>query len=224
MKCPNCGAALDDSVAKCPYCGSTNFPGAEKEYMNELHELHKDLEKLEEVPMDCFEDSVKKESARAGKRIGISLLITVLVALGIFILFRFNDFQLQKQDAAQTAWERTAFPKMDAWYEKEDYDAVLDYILTDPETQTYSIYNWKHSDFIWAYADYLIIINPEQNSEKDIMTAMTSLLIMSRLENMRQEDSTKVKTYRKEAEQILNERYNMTLDQLQKNYEEAVKK
>lgn len=224
MTCPNCGAALGDSVAKCPYCGSTNFPGAEKEYMNELHELHKDLEKLEEVPMDCFEDSIKKESVRTGKRIGISLLATGLLALGIFLLFRFNDSQLHKQDAAQIAWERTAFPKMDAWYEDENYDAVLDYILDDPKSQNYSIYNWKHSDFIWAYADYRMIMDPEKYSEKEIIMAMTSLLIMMRMEDMRQEDSVKVKAYQEEAEQILNERYNMTLDELQKQYEEEVKK
>lgn len=224
MTCPNCGAALDESVAKCPYCGSTNFPGAEKEYMKELHELHNDLEKLEEVPMDCFEDSIKKESVRAGKRIGISLLVVALLALGILLFLQFNDSQLQKKNAAQTAWERTAFPKMDAWYEEGNYDAVLDYIVTDEEAQKYSIYNWKHSDFIWAYADYLMITDWEKYSEKDIMTAMTSLLIMVRLEDMRQEDSTKVKTYQREAEKILSEHYNMTLEQLQKRYEEEVKK
>ena len=224
MKCQSCGTILDETIVKCPYCGSTNFPGAEKEYMNELHELHQNLEKLEDVPMDYFEDTIKSESSRVGKRIGISLLIAALLALGIFLLFQFNDSQLKKQDAAQTAWERTAFPKMDVWYEEGNYDAVLNYILTDSETQKFSTHNWKHSDFIWAYADYLIITDPENNREKDIMTAMTSLLIMTRLEDMRKEDSVMVKAYQKEAEQILNERYHMSIDQLKKLYDEEVKK
>lgn len=113
---------------------------------------------------------------------------------------------------------------MDVWYEEGNYDAVLNYILTDSETQKFSTYNWKHSDFIWAYADYLIITDPENNREKDIMTAMTSLLIMTRLEDMRKEDSVMVKAYQKEAEQILNERYHMSIDQLKKLYDEEVKK
>ena len=41
MKCPNCGAPLDESVTCCPFCGTLNIPGAQKEIQEKITEYPK---------------------------------------------------------------------------------------------------------------------------------------------------------------------------------------
>ena len=34
--CNSCGAEFEDTLPKCPYCGSLNYKGAEAEYLGKL--------------------------------------------------------------------------------------------------------------------------------------------------------------------------------------------
>lgn len=49
--CKYCGAKFDEIKSKCPYCGSTNYKGAEAEYFDKLEDVREDMEDLENVPV-----------------------------------------------------------------------------------------------------------------------------------------------------------------------------
>lgn len=220
MQCPNCGARLDDTIPKCPYCSTMNFPGSEKEYKAELNEIHEDLEDLKKVPID----TLKHTSVKAGRRMGILAIILLLLILSGIGIYQVQKKMAADADARRLAWEYTTFKKLDVWYEQEDYKAILNFIYTDEEAQNYSIYRWKHSDFFWAHLDYDLICNREKNEQEDIMMAFNGLLLHTYLNNMTEKDLARVLVYQKEAEEILNNDYYMTLEDLQKYFDEEVKK
>ena len=39
--CSSCGAEFEDTLPKCPYCGSLNYKGAEAEYLGKLESMLK---------------------------------------------------------------------------------------------------------------------------------------------------------------------------------------
>lgn len=48
--CAFCGAGYEEEAIKCPYCGSTNIRGAEKDYMNKLENVRETMENLDVSP------------------------------------------------------------------------------------------------------------------------------------------------------------------------------
>ena len=48
--CSSCGAEFEDTLPKCPYCGSLNYKGAEAEYLGKLESMRQDMQQLEQVP------------------------------------------------------------------------------------------------------------------------------------------------------------------------------
>ena len=63
--CSSCGAEFDNDMAKCPYCGTMNYEGAEKEYLEKLEDVREDLDDLNEVPLE----ETKKEFKKQGRLI-----------------------------------------------------------------------------------------------------------------------------------------------------------
>ena len=44
--CPNCGGTYSIEEPKCPFCGTLNPVGAEKEYMGKLRDIEEDTGRL----------------------------------------------------------------------------------------------------------------------------------------------------------------------------------
>lgn len=73
--CINCGAEINASDTKCPYCGYINEEGAEKAYMDRLNDIRNDLDSVDE-----------EAAAEYGKDYGRVLkliLITLAVLLAV---------------------------------------------------------------------------------------------------------------------------------------------
>ena len=58
--CPNCGGEFKEQSAKCPYCGTMYYPGAEEEYLKKLEHVRTDLEDLGAVPEQETVKAIKK--------------------------------------------------------------------------------------------------------------------------------------------------------------------
>ncbi len=219
MKCPNCGAPLDESVTCCPFCGTLNIPGAQKKYRKKLQSIQKDLEDLEEVPAGVLEDTFKKETRRTIKRIGIALFITLLLVMAVYAFTRFQDVRQASKEASQLAWERATFPKLDAWYASGDYDSILEFI-DNPEASEYSLSRWKHASFLWAYLDYSIIHDYRNQKKEDVLFSLYALFYLDSFERMTQKEQKLVEGYRKEGENLLSQVYHMSKEALIEYYEE----
>lgn len=153
--CENCHAQIEEDSAKCPYCGALNVSGGEKQYMERLYDIKKDVEGLSAVP----EQEYRREIGKTGRMIRRTFLITAVfaatVGLFLFLWQKFTDYGPTAEEArAQMQWEKEIFPKLDALYEAGDYDGVMECVYENQEESYYSIDNWKHADFINVYTWY----------------------------------------------------------------------
>lgn len=83
--CGSCGAEFDKNIVKCPYCGSTNIKGAEREYMEKLEDVREDMGELESVPLEELQDTVKRQG-RFLKKVIITILAIVAAAVLIAVV------------------------------------------------------------------------------------------------------------------------------------------
>ena len=60
--CSSCGAEFEDTLPKCPYCGSLNYKGAEAEYLGKLESMRQDMQQLEQVPEKELKKKLKKKT------------------------------------------------------------------------------------------------------------------------------------------------------------------
>ncbi len=153
--CENCHAPMEEDSAKCPYCGALNAPGGEKQYMERLYDIRKDVEELSDVPVREY----RREIGKTGRVIRVVFLAAAVLAAfaGLFFLVsrKLLDYEPTAEEIrAQMEWEKEVFPKLDALYEAGDYDGVMECVFENQGESYYSISNWAHADFIDVYTRY----------------------------------------------------------------------
>lgn len=141
-ECPFCGGKYDEMLAACPYCGTTNYKGAEAEYLKKLENVREDMEKLADVP----EQAVKKEVRKVKKL--FLIVAAILVGVGIvgicchFVISRGTQRDLQ----ADYQWKQVNYPILNELYEQEAYDELVERYRTAWEEDC-PLYEWEHDDF-----------------------------------------------------------------------------
>ena len=123
VKCKNCGASFDDSLAQCPYCGTMNKKGAYGEFRKKISSM-----------IDSFlglKDEVHRSvSSIILRSLFKSLLLVVLTAALAFICSRFvnvnyyNDKEYDQEAMENITWLDDNLDRLNAAYEAEDYKSV----------------------------------------------------------------------------------------------------
>ncbi len=145
--CDSCGAEFEENLAKCPYCGSMNVKGAEREYMEKLEDVQDDMEELEDAPLDELNDTVKKQG-----RFLLKVFLVVLAVVGILALaFFFMERRYQWDPKAEYAWQQEYYPRLNQLYEEGDYDGMVDLAMEAMGEDNAAIWKWEHYDFYEAY-------------------------------------------------------------------------
>ncbi|MCQ2549389.1 MAG: hypothetical protein MJ134_05030 [Lachnospiraceae bacterium] len=168
--CENCGASYGKEESQCPYCGHLPENNVQKAYADKLNKVQQAAKELS----DRVDKSYGAEMANQGKKIWklvLCLGIIVVVFGGIFGACSLALDHYGPSDAEQVLWQRQYFPILDAYYEKEDFDAIEDLLR---EQYQYDIWQWKHADLYFFYANYKYICscyeqfreNPEGISKK----------------------------------------------------------
>ena len=83
--CSSCGAEFEDTLPKCPYCGSLNYKGAEAEYLGKLESMRQDMQQLEQVPEKELKKKLKKKQKFVIK---LLIILAALAAILAVIVFR----------------------------------------------------------------------------------------------------------------------------------------
>ncbi|HHU70718.1 MAG TPA: hypothetical protein GXZ21_01635 [Clostridiales bacterium] len=158
--CINCGAIICVDEHKCPYCGGFNYPGAEKKYFRDLNHIKDNLEQLEDIPKESYKREASAQIRRIIKTLIITSIIIVLIYGTIRLLLKWEDsrYSFDKASASakdQLLWDKENFPILDEWYEKGEYDKLVEYSYNlYREEPVYTYTNWKHQRFLWFYEDY----------------------------------------------------------------------
>lgn len=152
LQCENCNAMIPKDSAKCPYCGSLNPIGGEKQYMERLSDLKEEVEELQEEPIKAY----GREFLRTG-RIMMITFACMLAVLVVFLLIRslvIRESASAYDSKEQLKWERENFPLLDEMYEQGDYDGILAFEEKNSDNINHSIGGWEHSDLIDVYMWY----------------------------------------------------------------------
>ena len=159
--CPNCGAAIYENEASCPFCGYINLPGAEEKFMRDIKKTERDMSYIPDLQKEEYKKTMSKSSKIIFITIGITAIIAA-VLIGIYLLFNKVIFAYNETDAkAQMLWNNENYPILDEMYANGDYDGIIEfendlYEKNAKEKTSYSMYDWEHSDFMNGYRYYMM--------------------------------------------------------------------
>ena len=138
--CSSCGAEFDDSLPKCPYCGSLNYKGAEAEYLGKLEGMRQDMQQLEQVPEQELKEKLKKK-----QKFVVKILIIIAAVAAVFAVIMYRVRYVAPRDAqADYLWEKENFPVLDRLYEARDYEGLADF-YEQAIVEDRLIDRWEHS-------------------------------------------------------------------------------
>lgn len=140
--CPSCAAEYEDTLPKCPYCGTLNYSGAEAEYFEKLEDVREDMEDLGDVP--AYE--MKKEFAKQRSFLKKILLILGVLALGLAAFTVYLNRDMQVDAKAEYRWKQEVFPILDELYTEKKYEELLE-AYWEAAASDMPSWDWAHADF-----------------------------------------------------------------------------
>lgn len=155
MKCSNCGGDFEENEEKCPYCGELNYKGAKQKHIRKLQNTKSDLGKLKEIP-----GSVCRKQTIIW--LLLSCFIVSISFFSFFVPYKLVEKaeskkvqQLEEENYERILWQDEHFPKFDTWYQKKEYDKILQaYESANESAIYYDISHWGHVSFLECYGWY----------------------------------------------------------------------
>lgn len=146
--CNSCGAEFDNNEPKCPYCGSMNYDGAEKEYLEKLEDVREDMEDLKDVSAE----ETKKEIKSQGSFIKKIVIIVAIIGLLLIGYEFFIEKLFERDEKADFLWKSENYPTMNEMYENGEYEELADF-LTQAVKEDKDVYDWGHYAFVDTYLE-----------------------------------------------------------------------
>lgn len=141
MICKNCGAAIDDEILLCPYCGAENEKIAEKQQNDEVQKYKKQAKEVKTLP----EKISKMAASGVGKIVIAVILLFVLIAIVVwFVTYNKASNSLDKQ--------KKHIKKLEKYCESGDYDKLGPYL--DKIENSYSATYEKYTRISRTYNSY----------------------------------------------------------------------
>lgn len=162
--CGSCAGQFDKELPKCPYCGTLNYYGAEKEYLKKLDDVKSDVSDLSNVPR---KETIRefKTQAKKFKKILLAVSLVAIAIIGIVMIKTWLDLSAEKRSYL---WQKENFPKMNELYDSGQFDELEAYYL-DASDRDCEVWSWKHNDFYEYYRAYMFL-NDEFEDEKNGIT------------------------------------------------------
>lgn len=212
--CRFCGAEFDEMLPRCPYCDSTNYKGAEAEYLNKLEDVREDMDDLRQVPVE----ETKKSFLKNGKFVIIvfAVVAVLLIALGIFTYWM--EHQYERDEKADYLWKQENYPKLDQLYEEAKYDELM-MLFSSEEYENAPVWDWEHYLFCETYSTAVYLKDHlereaagKELSELDLGLVLSyewDLMGLS-YSDLTEEEQAYFADYVKMAEEDFNSRWNMS--------------
>ncbi len=146
--CPSCAADYDDTLPKCPFCGTLNLKGAEAEYMEKLEDVRSDMADLGNVP----EAETKKEFAKQGKFLKRLLLILGGIVLLMTGLWIWDNWESERDLQEDYLWRQANYPIFDEMYANGEYEELVA-ICEQAISEDLPFFEWEHAAFCEVLED-----------------------------------------------------------------------
>lgn len=150
--CPNCAAEYEDTLPKCPFCGTMNYKGAEAEYMEKLEDVRSDMADLGNVP----EEVTRKELKKQGKFLKKLLLILgVIVLLGAALMV-WGNRESERNLQEDYLWRQTNYPIFDEMYADGEYEELAE-LCSQAIQEDLPFFEWEHAAFCEVLEDLFYV-------------------------------------------------------------------
>ena len=152
--CKNCGGEYDDSLSKCPYCGSMHKAGAYRKFRQKISNI-----------IDQMLGLKKEVEESTGKIILVSLFRGILlcllvsgIAFGLAMFTNtnyYNDKTYDEKLLKRIEWQNENVAKLDAAYEANDLDTIEELYNENSE----AVHKWKHYSSYYLRKQYNRILS-----------------------------------------------------------------
>jgi len=152
--CNSCGGSFDESLPKCPFCGTLNEEGAEKEYNKKLYNIKEELDHVDELAVDDYKNEV-----RLFFRVFlIALAIACVIEGAIWFSANKNHHpdvlgsRRKELDQEMTAIKsaRDDIQNLEELFQSGRYQELCT-VFNDSKNRN-RFYNWKRYNFISCYS------------------------------------------------------------------------
>ena len=156
IKCPNCGADIDATLSKCPYCGYINIEGAEDQYMDKLEEMRNRLDVVDDEARDEYKKGLFKPLKVI---IVVSIIVLVIFLTALLLSARIDrankdaSTHTGEDTLAEMKWEKEHYALYDELYDSGDYEKLTEAIYKDRD-EGHSVHRWDHYNFYTYYIYY----------------------------------------------------------------------
>lgn len=160
VQCSSCHGLFENTEAKCPFCGTFYYEGAEQQYLESLEDIVEDFEELREQP----KEELQEQTLDTSKNL-LKIFLKTAVCLGIVAVIAYSWISNSRkapltevEQKAQILWEKETYPQLDQWYAEGEYDKIMSFyddLLAD-ENNPYSMSQWEPLMFLLKYDENLM--------------------------------------------------------------------
>lgn len=230
LYCENCHAPIEEDSTKCPYCGALNIAGGEKQYMEQLYGIKKDVEALSSASEKEYRREIEKTGRVIRRTFLVIAVVTFFAGLLFFLSRKWGNYEPTAEEIkAQMQWEKEVFPQLDALYAAGDYDGVMECVAENQEEAYYSVDNWKHADFINVYTWYQSCTERleraangyDGESAGECILDALFLLQERKYDTYTEKEETLIEAYQEEVKQQIGALFDIQEEELTRLYEEC---
>jgi len=172
INCPNCGAKIEEDIARCPYCGYINKEGSEKKYREDLDQIREDINETKKEPAKALAKGVKK-----GTKVIITTILVIVVLAIVFALElaremrdKPKDFLSNNDQVYASAYKEKAGKELAQAYEDEDIEKMAEIFDKAYSVDRISLWGDPHYETGYASSCYIKLKQCRPNLDKKKMT------------------------------------------------------
>lgn len=159
VTCPNCGATIYESEARCPFCGYINVPGAEEKFMRDIKKTEHDMVHILEQQKAEYRNMMSSNTKDILTLMGIGVIVAAVI-IGICKFFWGSIAFDTKEFHAELDWCEEYIPVLDKLYEQGDFDRIVEF--SEEMYEKHGIFfhswaGWEHYRFINNYIEYIAV-------------------------------------------------------------------
>jgi hypothetical protein len=179
--CSSCGGVFDAGLPNCPFCGTMNVAGAEKQYMDRLGDIHDNLRELS----DYSAAETGRQARKTWRWLIWAVVLLLAVGGGIFLHNEMREKAYLAKEKAEFFWQKEAFPEMEALFETSQYEELLR-LYEQYTEEGHSLWDFRY----YRFCEYMQNLEQAEHSMTDFTDmGLLKYLLADELEVMAMDTS-----------------------------------
>lgn len=169
IKCPNCGADIENDITRCPYCGYINKEGAEKKFRSDITKIKDNIEETKKEPAKALVRGFSGGTRTIIITVCVLVIIAVLIAMELAreMKDKPREFLSAKDQAIASAYKETAGAELTDAYDDKDIERMAEIFDKAYSQDRISLWGVDHYESGYASSCYRKLIQCLPDLDKD---------------------------------------------------------